>query len=170
MDGLAALGRMSVSLVAVLGLLFLVTRWLRRSKGAAAASGDIVVLSRQAVGHKAGVAVVRVGQQAVVVGVTEHQVTLLCEMPVASIAPQPVETRDVVEIPVQARARPVPPPLAAGGAAALPLGGTGEVGDLERQLRSSDPAAASGALAGSALSPSTWTKAVDVLRERSTRR
>ena len=110
MDALAALGRMSVSLVAVLGLLWLIARWLRRSKGAAAAAGsDIAVLSRQAIGHKAGVAVVRVGERAIVVGVTEHQVTLLSEVPLASVTPAPAETRSVVEIPRQVRpTAPVP--------------------------------------------------------------
>ncbi|NAZ84218.1 flagellar biosynthetic protein FliO [Kineococcus sp. R8] len=187
MDTLEALARMSVSLVAVLGLLFLVTRWLRRSKGAAAASGDIAVISRQAVGHKAGVAVLRVGERALVVGVTEHQVTLLSEMPAASIAPAPAETRDVVEIPLQPRTRPAAPPAGRRAAApaelppvhdapaveapeALSLAELVDEHELERQLRGRDTTAPTGALAGSALSPATWTRAVDVLRERSTRR
>ena len=62
MDTFAALGRMSISLVAVLGLLWLISRWLRRSKaGKVATAGEITVLTRTAVGHKSGVAVVKVG-------------------------------------------------------------------------------------------------------------
>ncbi|WP_369069048.1 FliO/MopB family protein [Kineococcus terrestris] len=212
MEALAALARMSVSLVAVLGLLYLAARWLRRSKLAGLGGTEAVaVLTRQGVGHKAGVAVVRVGERALVVGVTEQQVTLLAETTLAELG-----AADAVDEPAgDAAAGPAAPPLAQPVTVELP--GTGEpvarvVG--ERYTRragtrgtagptaptstptstpaptpattpatTSAPAAATavapapgrhsaptGALAGSALSPATWTKAVDVLRERTTRR
>ncbi|WP_432504470.1 flagellar biosynthetic protein FliO [Kineococcus arenarius] len=156
MDALAALGRMSVSLVAVLGLLWLIARWLRRSRSVGAAQTGLEVLSRVGVGAKAGVAVVRVGERALVVGVTEQQVTLLTEAPAADLLPAPQEAhppqeREVVQLP-------------ATGAAPLTTATT----TAERP--STVPAPRTTPISGSALSPATWTKAVDVLRERTTRR
>ena len=148
MDTLAALGRTSVSLVAVLGLLWLVARWLRRSRTAGAAATGVEVLSRVGVGAKAGVAVVRVGGRALVVGVTEQQVTLLTEAPAEELLPAaqdaPGTAGEVLELPAEDAAP-------------------------TRTTRTT-PVAAPAALNGSALSPATWTKAVDVLRERTTRR
>ncbi|WP_337063034.1 flagellar biosynthetic protein FliO [Kineococcus sp. G2] len=152
MEALAALGRMSVSLVAVLGLLWLGARWLRRSRAVGAATSGLEVLSRVGVGAKAGVAVVRIGERALVVGVTEQQVTLLTEAPAADLLPAPAAPADqVVEVPAAAGT--------AAPAVAVPAARTGAV-----------PTARPAVLNGSALSPATWTKAVDVLRERTTRR
>ncbi|MFB9376554.1 FliO/MopB family protein [Kineococcus gynurae] len=146
MDSLESIGRMAASLVAVLGLLWLITRGMRRSRAAAANSEEVAVLSRQAVGHKAGVAVVKVGTKALIVGVTEQQVTLLSQVPLDVVTAKPTEERTTVAIPGVS----VPAPAA-----------TPAVENV---------APGAGALSGSALSPATWTKAVDVLRERTTRR
>ncbi|MCI2240598.1 flagellar biosynthetic protein FliO [Paenibacillus sp. TRM 82003] len=154
MEALAALGRMSVSLVAVLGLLWLGARWLRRSRAVGAATSGLEVLSRVGVGAKAGVAVVRIGERALVVGVTEQQVTLLTEAPAADLLPAPqVEPDQVVEIPAETVA--ATPAVVPAVATARPAA-----------VATARPTA----LNGSALSPATWTKAVDVLRERTTRR
>ncbi|NAZ86445.1 flagellar biosynthetic protein FliO, partial [Kineococcus sp. T90] len=92
---------MSVSLVAVLGLLWLVARWLRRSRAAGAATAEVEVVSRVGVGAKAGVAVVRVGGRALVVGVTEQQVTLLTEAPAAELLPAAQGAGEVLELPAE---------------------------------------------------------------------
>ncbi|WP_432493409.1 flagellar biosynthetic protein FliO [Kineococcus gypseus] len=148
MDALAALLRTSVSLVAVLGLLWLIARWLRRSRAAGAAREGVEVLSRVGVGAKAGVAVVRVGERALVVGVTEQRVTLLTEAPVEELLPEPAP-------------EPEPDREPAAGTTASTAG-------TPRTTHLPTPRAT--AVGGSALSPATWSKAVDVLRERTTRR
>ncbi|WP_432508928.1 flagellar biosynthetic protein FliO [Kineococcus auxinigenes] len=166
MDALAALGRMSVSLVAVLGLLWLIARWLRRSRSVGAAQTGLEVLSRVGVGAKAGVAVVRIGERALVVGVTEQQVTLLTEAPAADLLPAPQEAhppqeREVVQLPATGAA-----PLTTATTATTAT--TSSTATAERPT--TVPAPRTTPISGSALSPATWTKAVDVLRERTTRR
>jgi len=185
MDLLSSLGRMSVSLVAVLGLLYLISRWIRRSRaGSAASSGEITVLNRAAVGHKAGVAVVRVGDRALVLGVTESHVSLLAETTVEAVTAAPVEKRSAVRIPVQPSASAVPEREAVDVDAvqrealdleALDLVAPGQdVPAPGRGPRAARRAAEAedldSALAGSAISPQTWIKAVDVLRDRTARR
>ena len=171
-DTLAALGRMSVSLVAVVGLIWLISRWMR-TKAKAGATGPVAVLSRTSVGHKAGVAVVRVGDRALVVGVTEQQVTLLTDVPLEVVAPEQTPAHTTIEIPAQSTAafsaelalqssaadadvEVITHTDAAGGATAPKASGTG----------TGRPAA----LTGSALSPATWAQALQALRERTTQR
>lgn len=177
MDTFAALGRMSISLVAVLGLLWLISRWLRRSKaGKVATAGEITVLTRTAVGHKSGVAVVKVGDRALVVGVTEAAVSLLADLPLETVTgPQTVrEDREVVAlpaeftVPTQSAAVSVPAPVVPTVPATRAARRAAE--DGVRSPAPLEEAPAGTALAGSAISPQTWIKAVDVLRERTTRR
>ena len=162
MDALAALGRMSVSLVAVLGLVWLVTRWLRRSRGAA--GGGVSVLSRTPIGAKAGVAVVRVGERALVVGVTEHQVSLLTEVPLEEVAAERAPAPTTIEIPAQPAASFDEALAAEAGAAARTTVAAPQL------VGAAAPTRRAPLLAGSALSPATWTQALHVIRERTTRR
>ena len=182
MDAVAAIARTSFSLVAVLGLLYLISRWLRRRGGVGAAgAAEFAVLARQSLGAKASVALVKVGEKALVVGVTEQGVSLLGETDVATVLPQAEATGteeapeaagtaavDGVDVRDQTTGQPAGQPTGP----ALP--GTGERyvrrdGEtVAVKARHASPAA--GGLNGSALSPATWTKAVDVLRERTTRR
>jgi len=191
MDLLSSLGRMSVSLVAVLGLLYLISRWIRRSRaGSAASSGEITVLNRAAVGHKAGVAVVRVGDRALVLGVTESHVSLLAETTVEAVTAAPVEKRSEVRIPLQPSASTAPERQAVDVDAvqrealdleALDLAAPGQEPSAPAHLltpargpraarRAAEAEDLDSALAGSAISPQTWIKAVDVLRDRTARR
>ncbi|GAB7189418.1 hypothetical protein NUM3379_01240 [Kineococcus sp. NUM-3379] len=182
MDSLAALGRMSVSLVAVVGLVWLITRWLR--KGGTGAPGGVTVLSRTAVGHKAGVAVVQVGNRALVVGVTEHQVSLLGDVPLETVLPAggeeeaPGEDTSPVTTAVPTRSTAFAAELAlkfpAAGADVEHITHTGEAGAPAAPAAPTRSGASSTgrtpALAGSALSPATWNQALHVLRERTARR
>ena len=179
METLAALGRMSVSLVAVVGLIWLISRWLRKAKTGAAA--QVTVLSRTSVGHKAGVAVVQVGGRALVVGVTEHQVSLLTDVPLESVLPEGGEEDTdageaphvTIEIPAQSTAFSAELALQSAAVAADMDGITHTDAGAPapaRTPRGASRAEHSPALAGSALSPATWAKAVNVLRERTNRR
>ena len=110
-----------LALMAVLGLMWLLARMARRPLGGRNA-GAVAVLARHPLTRGASVAVVRVGTQAYVLGVTEQNVTLLAETDPAAFEAAANPTHEVRET--------------------VPLD----------------------ALAGSALSPSTWRRAVFVLR------
>ncbi|NAZ76704.1 flagellar biosynthetic protein FliO [Kineococcus sp. T13] len=181
MDAVAAIARTSFSLVAVLGLLYLISRWLRRRGGVGAAgAAEFAVLARQSLGAKASVALVKVGERALVVGVTEQGVSLLGETDVATVLPQAEaagtdETAEAAEaagpaavdgVDVRDRTTDQSTGPALPGAGERYVRRDGET--VAVKARHASPAA--GGINGSALSPATWTKAVDVLRERTTRR
>jgi flagellar protein FliO/FliZ len=75
---------MFLALAIVLGLMWLLTRLVRRPLGGRSA-GVMAVLARQPLTRGASVAVVRVGRQAYVLGVTDQHVTLLAEADPAAL-------------------------------------------------------------------------------------
>jgi flagellar protein FliO/FliZ len=175
MDAVAAIARTSISLVAVLGLLYLISRWLRRRQGGVTGGADFSVLAKQSLGAKAAVALIKVGDRALVVGVSDAGVNLLGETDVASVFARTGELKETAQgaegedttaedstVDVTDQTEDVP---------AQPVTGERYVRKDGETLavRSARHAPPSG-VTGSALSPATWTKAVDVLRERTTRR
>ena len=78
--------RMIASLAAVLLLLFVVARFARRGRPRGDGP-DLTVVSRCSLGSKASVAVVQLGDRALVVGVTDQSVTLLSESSLAELVP-----------------------------------------------------------------------------------
>jgi flagellar protein FliO/FliZ len=135
--------RVVVSLGLVLAVLWFAAKGLRSSQRRSRAGVDVDVLTRQPLAQKSSLAVVRLGDRALVLGVTESRVELLHETALADVlAP---------DQPASAAASPVQLPTTAGASAVrLP--------------------ASRGPLAGSALSPQTWSRAVQVLREMTVRR
>ncbi len=86
--------RLVFSLAAVIGLLLLLARVsARRFRG----SGDapVHVLHRQPLSRTTSVAVVTVGQRVLVLGATEHRVSVLAELDPEEL-PEPAETPAVV--------------------------------------------------------------------------
>jgi flagellar protein FliO/FliZ len=131
--------RTVVALLAVLAVMWLLARLVRRP-ARTAGGRRIDVVARTQLSRGAGIAVVRVGGRALLVGITDSQVTMLTEVdPDEVTVPEPRSDRTPVDLPAV-------PPSSAGSSSA----GAG--------------------LAGSALSPRTWRQAVDALRERSVRR
>lgn len=143
--------RLAVALGSVVGLIWLVSRGMNRGR-AGRVAGLTEVVARQPLSRAASVVVVRVGERNLVLGVTEQQVSLLTEteLPAEVTAPDAVRVSEVVELP---EAAPVPHTV-----------------PRQRPRRTELAKQQQGALAGSALSPATWTQALDVLRERTTRR
>ncbi|MBB2899638.1 flagellar protein FliO/FliZ [Kineococcus radiotolerans] len=172
MDAVAAIARTSISLVAVLGLLYLISRWLRRRQGVVAGGADFAVLAKQSLGAKAAVALVQVGDKALVVGVSDAGVSLLGETDVASVlgpaaikgSAAPAEEEGVTAPAADDGTDP------AEGVTPQPAAGERYVRRDGETIAVKSARHASSGVAGSALSPATWTKAVDVLRERTTRR
>lgn len=166
MDTAAVLLRLAVALVSVLGLVWLFSRGMMRGRGGRMVPGATEVLARQQISRAASVVVVRVGDKALVLGVTEQQVNLLGETDL----PEPDQGgRRTESIDLTADADAV--------GALVPAPRTEDDVARNRPRRSATrakspraPDAPGSALAGSALSPATWTQALDVLRERTTRR
>jgi flagellar protein FliO/FliZ len=149
MEAAGLLLRVVVSLGLVLAVLWFAAKGLRSSQRRSRAGVDVDVLTRQPLAQKSSLAVVRLGDRALVLGVTESRVELLHETALADVlAPdQPLQVDQSVADP----ARQVSLPPTAGSAVRL-------------------PASRPGPLAGSALSPQTWSRAVQVLREMTVRR
>ncbi|MEV1289862.1 flagellar biosynthetic protein FliO [Micromonospora sp. NPDC049679] len=130
--------RITLSLLVVLGLMWGLAKLARRplsGRGGAA----LAVISRQQLTRGSSVALLRVVDRALVVGITDGQVTLLAETDLAAVERQlqePAEQRAAVEL------EPHP----------------------------ADPEARPGRLDGSLLSPATWVRTVNLLRERTVRR
>ncbi|WGL51967.1 flagellar biosynthetic protein FliO [Nocardioides sp. BP30] len=132
--------RLVFSLAIVVGLLLLLARFAgRRFQGKAGAA--IQVVHRQPLSRGSGVAVVTIADRVLVLGTTEHQVTLLTELEPEELEPhgftQHLEHATAAEEP---RVRAVPTHRAA-----------------SQQTKD-------GPLAGSVLSPETWRQALRVAR------
>jgi flagellar protein FliO/FliZ len=146
MELLALLGRVVASLVVVLVLLWLAARGLRKNQRRTMRGVEVDVLARQPLSQRSSLAVVQVGDRALVLGVTESRVELLTETSLSSLLPaaRTPEPDDGTPGHVVADSRVTAVSQVAGGHR--------------------------GALAGSALSPATWSKALDAVREMTVRR
>jgi flagellar protein FliO/FliZ len=148
-DALGLALRVGLSFSLVLGLMWLAARVFKGSLSGRG-SGALEVLARQQVGRGASVAVVRVADRALVVGVTEHSVTVLGD-PVTDLEPfrgsatTTGSPRTPATTPVTDRS---------GSRAAVSL----TAADDRSPLR------------GSILSPTTWRQALQVLRDKTVRR
>ena len=187
MATVAMLGRLLVSLAFVLGLMWLLARRVKRPTKA---NGKLVdVLSRQQLTRTASVAVVRVGEQALILGVTDGQVSVLGEADLAQIQAQ-LETQTPVR-PTRRAARPSATDPAALTVASLssatlptvnrtapkpavaPAPGRHTAAaesrpEVEVEASVSKPESRK-ALSGSALSPDTWRQTIDALRDLTVR-
>jgi flagellar protein FliO/FliZ len=173
MPDLGSLLRVVVSLGLVLALLWVAARYLARSRAGRSSGVDVDVLARVPLAQKSSLAVVRLGEQALVLGITESRVELLTSGPVADVADlaDMADMADVADVADVARladlaqrsqaTQPAQP-----AEAPRPVDPTA----LSRvAARRSRQAAQSSPLAGSVLSPQTWTKAVAALREMTVR-
>jgi flagellar protein FliO/FliZ len=125
--------RLVVSLAIVVGLLLLLARFgARRFQGRSGAF--VQVLHRQPLSRTAGVAVVTVGARVLVLGTTEHQVSVLTELDPEELEIELVEEPAVVDA----------------GAGRHPI----DAAELTNSIEPRDP------LAGSVLSPQTWRQAL----------
>ncbi|MBB2924195.1 flagellar biosynthetic protein FliO [Cellulomonas cellasea] len=90
-DGPVLLLRVLVSLLCVVGLIWVVARKVGATPGRRLPAGpSLQVVSRQSLGRHAGVAVLAVGNRRLLLGYGEQQVTMLTELaPVLDTAPTP---------------------------------------------------------------------------------
>jgi flagellar protein FliO/FliZ len=134
--------RIGFSLLVIFALMWGLARLVRRPMGSGRHHGPLLtVLNRQQLSRGAAVTVVRVADRAIILGVTDQQVSLLGEADLEDFELHHTPQRDH-----------------------LPIAD----GDLE--LPGAHPMPAKGRLDGSILSPRTWTSTIDFLRDRTTRR
>ena len=91
--------RIGFSLFVVLGLMWALARVVRRPLGAGRAHGRLAVLNRQQLTRGAAVTVVKVADRAMILGVTEQQVTFLGDADLDEFEHHPDEHRDTVDLP-----------------------------------------------------------------------
>jgi flagellar protein FliO/FliZ len=155
MDTVAMIGRLLVSLAAVLGVMWLLARRLRKG-GRAKDTRLIDVLGRQQLSRNAAVAVVRVGEQALVIGVTDAQVSVLGETDLGA-------AQAMVAASTSTPVKRTAPTVRTTGAVPAGRHATPAADDAGA------PPAPRSPLTGSALSPHTWKQAVESLRELTSR-
>jgi flagellar protein FliO/FliZ len=86
--------RVGFSLLVILGLMWLLARAVRRPLGSGRHIGPLSVLSRQQLSRGSAVTVVRVADRAMVLGVTDAQVSLLGEVDLEEFDQHHHEHRD----------------------------------------------------------------------------
>lgn len=99
--------RLVLAVGVVVGLLLATARLTRRvgsGGGAGSARGAIRVVARQPLGRNASIAVIETGGRTFVLGVTDHQVSLLGEQPVVTA---PVDDSGSTTLPPTAGRRSV---------------------------------------------------------------
>jgi flagellar protein FliO/FliZ len=142
--------RVGFSLLVVLGLMWVAARAFRTRLGTRGAD-TMEVLARQQVGRGSTIALLRVADRALIVGVTEHSITLLGE-PITDLSTLIVSEPE----------------------AAVTLDGGAPGLFAARRLDAGSPVApapgAGGPLQGSLLSPGTWRQALQLIRDRTVRR
>jgi flagellar protein FliO/FliZ len=158
--------RLVFSLAVVVGLLLLTVkvggRKFRPRNGAA-----VRIVHRQALSRGTAVAVVEVGNRVLVLGTTEHQVNVLAELDEGELdGPADLTLVDSTLDPashiiaLEEVRSPAPVHLEASPEATVPARRPGSHAARPAPKRKAAPAAASGPLAGSILSPQTWRQAL----------
>ncbi|MGX6608191.1 FliO/MopB family protein [Micromonosporaceae bacterium Da 78-11] len=138
--------RIGFSLAVVMGLMWGLARMVRRPLGGHRGVGPLAVLNRQQLSRGAAVTVVRVADRAVILGVTDQQVSFLGEADLEEFERHAPERRDHLTV-----APDLPP-------------------DDGEQLPDAHPTTPRGRLDNSLLSSRTWTSTLDFIRDRTTRR
>ena len=101
--------RIGFSLLVVFGLMWGLAKLVRRPLTGKHGGGTLWVLNRQQLSRGASVAVVQVADRALVLGVTDQQVSLLGETELAVFQKQaahPHEKRDAVDLPTSSFVTP----------------------------------------------------------------
>lgn len=148
--------RLIASLAVVVGLMLLLAR-LAGKRFAARPGAPVQVLHRQPLSRSASVTVLTVGQRVLVVGTTEHQVSLLAELDPEEVALDSDLDLDLApdvddeELLVPPVLLPAPTPVRRAGS---------------HRADAPQRAGQGGALAGSVLSPDTWRQALAAVTGR----
>jgi flagellar protein FliO/FliZ len=147
--------RLIASLAVVVGLMLLLARVVGKRYGTRAGS-PVQVLHRQPLSRSASVAVISVGGRVLVVGSTDHQVSLLTELDPEELGEAEVGAEVGVETEEElASATETDSPAPTAVPTLVSRGGSHRATPASRRT-----VADGGALAGSVLSPQTWREAL----------
>lgn len=194
MQTVELVGRLCLALAVVLGAIWLIAKKARGGARAKVRSGKLIdVLGRQPLTRGSSVAVVRVGERALIVGVTDSNVRVLGEMELDEAANHLAADA----APRRSKSAPTAPAhfgetlghdVILGETDGTPNADDAFAGIDELRARRltaaqapapapdlippAEPlkAAAGGRLSGSALSPATWKQTIDALREMTARK
>jgi len=182
MDQLLLALRVAVSLAVVIGMIWALSKVTRRWSPTRSAA--IQVVSKVSLSKRSSLIVVGVGDRGMLLGVTDHGITQLGEVPLPNknVPIEPQRTSVVVDLydPARGRAPRLDSPqfedfLNADVRAEAEAYVDGYVLPAENRKSSkktspSDPQTAKkDALAGSVLSPNTWRQAVTAIRDKTVR-
>lgn len=150
--------RLIASLAVVVGLMLLLAR-MAGKRFAARPGAPVQVLHRQPLSRSASVTVLTVGQRVLVVGTTEHQVSLLAELD-----PEEVGLDADLEPDADGVELLVPPVLLPAPAPAVEPAPARRAGS--HRAAAPQRTTGQGALAGSVLSADTWRQALAAVTGR----
>lgn len=158
--------RVIVSLAVVLGVLWYLQKKLSKRGIGKAAGKAITLIGRQAVGPKASVAVVEIEGRRLVLGVTEHSVTVLhsAEGHLVERPAHPFEASlaDAQRPVYPDNVRPITAPVPIRAVITTPEGVLPADQQLRPRRHRQQPTSR---MAGSILSPETWRQASAAIRE-----
>ena len=186
-------GRLLISLAVVIGLIWVVARRLRGGRRRALRTDKLIdVLGRQNLTRASSVAVVRVADRALIIGVTDSAVRVLGEIELDAVQAKLAEmgpsarrsavTRDIPRprtsahdvatgeadfADVTARLDDLIEPIPATPAELAGMLSAADVEAIRARASRSKP---SGPMSGSALSPATWRQTLDALRDLTVRK
>ena len=170
MDTAAMLARVAFSLAVVIGLMWVLAKFMRGKSAAQRNTSSLSVVTRMSVGRRSSIAVLAIGDRHLVVGVTDEHINLLADLPappeiIEAVADPRRTTIDLAATTPIALSGSATELLAIDSAASpSPAGTTAAVTSVEITAKTSGP------LTGSILSPTTWKQTVNVIRERTVRR
>ncbi|MEO7125130.1 MAG: flagellar biosynthetic protein FliO [Nakamurella sp.] len=197
MQSVELVGRLLIALAVVLGVIWLIARKARGGARQKLNSDKLIdILGRQSLSRNSSMAVVRVANQALIIGITDTNIRVLGELELDAAAAHIAAADHVTRTPRLSRTSRTNVRsnetteydefLAASGtepASGLPQAGSPTAGSLsdidELRTRRRDAAGSvipgsvsgrSGRLGGSALSPATWKQTIDALREMTARK
>lgn len=176
MSTIAIVGRMLLALVLVLGVMWALARWARKPMGVGKGERVMTVLARQQLSRSSSVAVLKLMDRALVLGVTEQGVQLLTETELAPIEQAltvPAPGRRPLVAPgrhplVASSGRPVANPKSLESSSLDP--GEPDAGQLEPPESAMPALAGKSKLDGSVLSPAMWKQLLGAARELTVRR
>ncbi len=158
--------RVIVSLAVVLGVLWYLQKKLSKRGVGRAAGKAVTLIGRQAVGPKSSVAVVEVDGKRLVLGVTEHSVTVLSatELPAHPFQTTLADAQSPAVVPtvLPPNVRPITAPIPIRAVITTPEAMPAPAQELRRPRNRPQQKSR---IAGSILSPETWRQASAAIRE-----
>ena len=162
--------RVVVSLAVVVGLLWVLQRRLTRGSRASAASKPVRIVTKQAISPKASVVIIDVGDTRLLLGVTEHAVSVLQTGDIPAEVEVPVETSSARAFATRMSALNAPKVAVK---TTVPKATAPKTATAAQKSPELAPVAAftdngaqpGGMLAGSILSSATWKQLATVFRQ-----